>query len=60
MVKLFHGLTEHRDEWLRKKIDKKFKSAHRVLNAQKRKTKSSSFEETIGNIVKESIDMVRN
>ena len=58
MVKLFHGLTEHRDEWLRKKIDSKFKSKHRVINAQKRKTKNSSIESTIGSIVKESIGMV--
>ena len=60
MVKLFNGLTEHRDEWIRKKIDNKYKSAHRVLNAQKRKTKKNSIESTIGDIVKESIKMVSN
>lgn len=55
MVKLFRGKTEHRDEWIRKQIDNKFKSAHRVRNAQKRK----SFESTIADIATESIKVLK-
>lgn len=55
MVKLFRGKTEHRDEWVRKQIDNKFKSAHRVRNAKKRK----SLESTIADIAHQSIGVLK-
>lgn len=66
MVRLFRGTIEHKDDWIRKQIDLKFKSLHRVKNGEKRsdrirkeKTETQSIKSTLEDVVHQTIDLVR-
>lgn len=54
MIETFHGLTGHGDDWMRKKIDIKFKPPHRVRNGKLRSKKS--IESKLADIAKQTID----
>jgi len=57
MVEEFHGLTGHSDDWMRKRIDTKFKPPYRVRNGKLRSKKS--IEAKIADIAKQTIDFAR-
>lgn len=40
MVEMFHGEIQYKDDWIRKKIEEKYKSQPRVRNAKLRSKKS--------------------
>lgn len=40
MIKKFGKKVKHGDDWIRKRIDQKYKSLHRIRNAQQRSKES--------------------
>lgn len=57
MVEEFHGLTGHGDDWVRKKIDTRFKPPYRVRNGKLRSKKN--VESKLADIAKQTIDYMK-
>lgn len=66
MVILFRGLTEHKDDWIRKQINQKYKPMHRVRNGSRSKDglkknhrKKIQVESTFNDVAEIAISFVR-
>ena len=69
MVNEFYGLVGHEKDWIRKKIDEKYKPYHRVRNGKLRGNKLrlkkipqkiNKLEEQFAELTKHTLDFVTN
>jgi len=69
MIEKFHGEIDYKDNWIRKKIEEKYKSQARVKNGKLRGKKSrlanipekiKKLEEQIGELTKVTIDYAKS
>lgn len=68
VVEELHGLINHENDWIRKRIDEKYKIPQRVQNGKLRSThnrlakiplKINELEQTFAELTKQTIDYVR-
>jgi len=69
MVEMFHAEIQFKDNWIRKKIDEKYKSQARVRNAKLRSKKSrirkipekiNKLEEQFAELTKATVDYAKS
>ena len=69
MVEMFHGEIQFKDDWIRKKIEEKYKSQPRVRNAKLRSKKSrlrkipekiNKLEEQLSELTKVAVDYAKS
>jgi len=69
MIKKFAKKVKHGDDWIRKRIDQKFKSLHRIRNAKQRSKASrikkipekiNKLEGQLAELTKTTVDFVKS
>ena len=69
MIKKFGKKVKHGDDWIRKRIDQKYKSLHRIRNAQQRSKESrikkipekiNRLEGQLAELTKTTLDFVKS
>jgi hypothetical protein len=69
MIKKFAKKVKHEDDWIRKRIDQKYKSIHRIKNAEKRSKASriknipkkiNKLEDELAELTKTTVDYIKS